>query len=55
MGYIAYALAWVSTSIAVSTGIYYTHKASCLWFMLIPALISFHAEPSDNEKTKEGK
>ena len=43
--YIAYGMMWLSMAIAVSVGIYYTHSIHCLWFMLIPALVGFHAEP----------
>lgn len=39
MIYFAYAMAWVSSAIAVSCGIYFTHSAWCLWALLIPALI----------------
>lgn len=43
--YIAYGMMWLSVAIAVSVGIYYTHSIHCLWFMLIPTLVRFHAEP----------
>ena len=39
MIYFAYAMAWLSTAIAVSVGIYFTHSALCLWALLIPAFI----------------
>lgn len=38
--YIGYALAWLSTGIAVSIAIYITKSASPLWAMLIPCCIS---------------
>jgi hypothetical protein len=40
MMWIAYAAAWLSTGTAVSFGIYYTHSASCLWALMIPAALS---------------
>ena len=49
MIYIAYAFAWISTAIAVSVGIYYTHSIYCLWFMLIPAFMSVKTK-EDSEK-----
>lgn len=45
--WIGYCLMWVSVSISISIGIYYTHDNKCLWFFLIPALIRI------NIKTKE--
>lgn len=39
MVYFAYAMAWFSTAIAVSVGMYYTKSAWCLWALLIPALL----------------
>ena len=32
---------WLSVSIAISVGLYFTHDMRCLWFLLIPAFISF--------------
>ena len=29
---------WVSTSVAVGIGLYFTRDIKCLWFMFIPAL-----------------
>ena len=28
--------AWISTAIAVSIGIYFTHNPKCLWALFIP-------------------
>lgn len=39
-GYIAYGLAWISTAIAVSVGLYYTKEATCLWGFVFPLFIS---------------
>lgn len=47
--YIAYGLAWISTAIAVSIGIFYTKSAYCLWAMFIPAGISIKSSKDDKE------
>ena len=31
---------WFSTALAVGAGLYFTHDMRCLWFMIIPALMS---------------
>lgn len=33
------AVAWISTAVAVSVGIYYTQNALCLWALLIPLVV----------------
>ena len=43
---------WGSTALAISIAIYYTHDMRCLWFLLIPAMMSFH---KDEKKDKEDK
>ncbi|MGG3890242.1 hypothetical protein [Metabacillus fastidiosus] len=40
----AYALAWLSTGIAVSVGIFVTGSAVPIWGMLIPACVSFKSD-----------
>ena len=40
MVWFAYAMAWFSTAIAVSCGMYYTHSAWCLLALLIPACLT---------------
>lgn len=42
---------WGSTAIVVGVATYYTHDMRCLWFLLIPACISFR----DNDKESENK
>lgn len=39
MIWFAYAMMWLSTAIAVSCGIYFTHSGWCLWALLIPACV----------------
>ena len=47
---IAYGCAWISVSLAVSVGVYYTHNIHCLWFLLVPLFISIKTrEEKDNK------
>lgn len=39
MIYFAYAMAWISTSMAAIAGLYFTHNPWCLLVLLIPATI----------------
>lgn len=48
-GYIAYGMAWLSTSIAVCVAIYITKSAMPLWAMLLPACISLKTSKDDKE------
>lgn len=52
MIWLGYGLAWLSTSIATSVGIYYTHSAWCLWALILPACINISSnkdkDTSDN-------
>lgn len=47
---IGYVLIWVSVSISISIGIYFTHDLKCLWFLIIPALIRIKTEEDKDEK-----
>lgn len=40
---------WLSTAMAVSIGIYYTHNANCLWAMLIPSFMSIKNSKEKDE------
>ena len=42
--YIAYACAWIATSIAVSVGIIISKSVYPLWAMFIPTFISFECK-----------
>jgi len=54
MLYLAYGIAWLSTGIATSIGIYITKDPTCLWAMLIPAMIGLSTGGSKNtEDSKE--
>lgn len=52
MIWLGYGLAWLSTAIATSVGIYYTHSAWCLWAFILPACIKISTskdkDTSDN-------
>lgn len=47
MIWIAYASMWVSTATAATFGIYYTGSPSCLWALLIPALVGFQRKKDE--------
>ena len=47
--WISYAIAWLSTAIAVSVGIYYTRSIHCLWFMIIPAILRVQTGGDEKE------
>ena len=49
MIYFAYAMAWVSTAIVTSVGIYFTSSAWCLWAMILPAFISLKSKKDDED------
>jgi len=44
---------WSSTAIAIGIAIYYTHDMRCLWFLLIPACISFRNNNKKGEEENE--
>ena len=50
--WISYGIAWLSISIAVSVGIYITHSFHCLWFLIIPSLISIKTDYKHTEDKK---
>lgn len=41
---------WGSTAVAIGIAIYYTHDMRCLWFLLIPACMSFRNNDKESEK-----
>lgn len=43
---------WGSTAVAIGIALYYTHDIRCLWFLLIPSLMSFQTD-SNKKKDKE--
>ena len=52
---IMYIVVWVSTALAVSVGVYFTHSIHCLWFMLIPTLVSIKSTSSIDNCDNQGK
>lgn len=48
--YIAYALTWVSVSVAASIGIYVTGSLMPLWVFILPATISLTSSETDKNK-----
>lgn len=53
MIYLAYVVAWISTSAAVIAGMYFTHSAWCLWAFILPACIKLTRSHKDNEESGE--
>lgn len=49
MVYLAYAMAWISTSAAVIAGMYFTKSAWCLWAFVLPACIELKHKPKGKE------
>ncbi len=45
---IAYASAWIATSVAVIFAIKYTGSVWCLWALLIPACVQAEIENTDS-------
>lgn len=52
---IAYASAWIATSIAVIFAIKYTRSAWCLWALLFPACIKASVDISTSDKGDDSK
>jgi len=42
---------WLSSAIAIGIGIYYTHDIRCLWFLLVPACMSYRS--NDKKESEE--
>lgn len=50
MIYLAYAAAWIGTSVAVVAGMYFTKSAWCLWALVLPACIKItHKQKCEEE------
>lgn len=48
--WISYGIVWLSTAIAVSICIYFTHRITPMWFMLIPLFVSFKSAKNDKDE-----
>lgn len=55
MIYFAYAMAWISTSVAVIAGMYFTHSAWCLWAFILPACVELTKKNKDDEESEESE
>lgn len=51
----AYATVWLSVSIAVSVGIYFTRNIHCLWFLLVPSFVSIKTSTKDQDNREGNK
>lgn len=52
MVWIAYAMAWLSTSAAAIAGMYFTHSAWCLWVFILPACIEIKNRRDEDKEEK---
>lgn len=50
--WVAYAIMWMSVSLAVCTGMYITKSAWCLWAMVIPAMVKVSRKTDDSKHNK---
>lgn len=50
--WIAYAIMWLSVSLAVCAGMYITKSAWCLWALLIPMMVKVSRKTDDNKCDK---
>ena len=44
---------WFSMALVVCVGIYFTRSGSCLFFMLIPTLVTIHTVEEEDEDAKD--
>ena len=43
---------WGSVALAISVSVYYTQDMRCLWFLLIPAFMSFKTKDDKEGESK---
>lgn len=55
MIWIGYGMAWLSTAIAIVAALYYTHSINCLWFLVIPLLISLSHKEENIEDQSDNR
>lgn len=55
MIYFAYVIAWISTSAAVISGMYFTKSALCLWALALPACIKLTRNSEDDKESEEAE
>lgn len=46
---------WGSTAMAIGIALYYTHDMRCLWFLLIPACMSYRSRSNDETESEDSK
>ena len=46
---------WLSSALAISVGLYFTHDIKCLWFLLIPACVRVSMQKDNDETESEYK
>lgn len=46
---------WLSSALAISAGLYFTHDIKCLWFLLIPACVRVSMQKDKDEAESEDK
>ena len=44
---------WLSSALAISAGLYFTHDIKCLWFLLIPACVKVSMQKDEDKKESE--
>lgn len=44
---------WLSSAIVIGIALYYTHDMRCLWFLLIPACMSFRSNDKAESEDKD--
>ena len=57
MIYLSYASAWISTTVAITLGMYFTHSPWCLLAFAFPSVIRLrhHCKDEENEDEEESK
>lgn len=55
MIYFSYATAWVSTSVAAISVMYFAHSAWCLWAFSLPACIDFPCKCENSDESEESE
>lgn len=46
---------WFSSAIAIGIALYYTHDMRCLWFLLIPACMSFRSNDEAESEVSDAE
>ena len=46
---------WGSAALAIAAALYFTHDIRCLWFLLVPMFMRFHAEDNKENEDEDGR